>query len=459
MTKNKNIQKESILSSVKPSKAIIDLAVPAILALLAKAVYNIVDTVYIGMLGSDTALAAVGVTLPLLLIMVSIENIFAAGAGVLAGRQLGANDREAASRTVTTIVGFSMMIGAGLCITGLIFMEVLLRAFGASDAVLPQARDYAFWMFIAALFNLPAQSLNCAARAESSVKVSSIAVITGAALNVILDPIFMFSWGLNMGVEGASLATTVSQCVTFVILVIFYVGGFSVIQLKPKYFKISAGLIWEVVSIGIPTAVIQICLAAAASLTNIAAKTLPDSDLIIAAYGVVQRLVLIGCYVIMGFMQGYQPVASYAFGAKNRERFRQSARFDLQGFLVLTVAVAIFYIVLAKPLILLFNRNPLVVDYGKWLLISQVALYPAFGLCYMMTITFQTIGSPRMGLFLSLIRQCLFYVPFILILPGMLGVKGIYFSQPTADILTIIVCVLLFNTMKRSISKNMGNDM
>lgn len=110
-----------------------------------------------------------------------------------------------------------MMIGAGLCITGLIFMEVLLRAFGASDAVLPQARDYAFWMFIAALFNLPAQSLNCAARAESSVKVSSIAVITGAALNVILDPIFMFSWGLNMGVEGASLATTVSQCVTFVI--------------------------------------------------------------------------------------------------------------------------------------------------------------------------------------------------------------------------------------------------
>lgn len=105
------------------------------------------------------------------------------------------------------------------------------------------------------------------------MKVSSIAVITGAALNVILDPIFMFSWGLNMGVEGASLATTVSQCVTFVILVIFYVGGFSVIQLKPKYFKISAGLIWEVVSIGIPTAVIQICLAAAASLTNIAAKT------------------------------------------------------------------------------------------------------------------------------------------------------------------------------------------
>ena len=454
MMKNVNLAKESLLSSVKPSKAIVNLAVPATIALLAKAVYNIVDTAYIGMLNSDIALAAVGVTLPILLIMVSVENIFAAGAGVLAGRQLGEENKEGANRTVTTIVGFSIMVGIGLCAAGIIFIEPLLRAFGASDAVLPQAKDYAFWMFIAALFNLPAQSLNCAARAESSVKISSIAVITGAALNVLLDPIFMFSWGLNMGVEGASLATTISQCVTFTILVIFYLGGFSIIKIRPKYFKLSANFIWDVVCIGIPTAVIQICLAVATSLTNIAAKTLPDSDLIIAAYGVVQRLILIGCYVIMGFMQGYQPIASYAFGAKNKERFYESAMFALKGSLLLTVIVAAIYIVLAKPLILLFNGNPLVVEYGKWLLISQVILYPAFGLCYMMTITFQTIGASKMGLFLSLIRQCLFYVPFILLLPGFMGVKGIYFSQPIADILTIIVCICLFKPMKRMILKN-----
>lgn len=458
MKKNMNVEKESLLASVKPSKAIIDMAVPATLALLAKAVYNIVDTAYIGMLNSDTALAAVGVTLPLFLIMVSIENIFAAGAGVLAGRQLGEHDKEGANRTVTTIVGFSMVVGIGLCIVGILFEDVLLRAFGASEAVLPQAKDYAFWMFMAALFNLPAQSLNCAARAESSVKISSVAVITGAVLNVILDPIFMFSWGVNMGVEGASLATTISQCVTFLILLIFYMGGFSVIKIKPKYFKLSAKFIWDVVSIGIPTAVIQICLAVATSLTNIAAKTLPDADLIIAAYGVVQRLILIGCYVIMGFMQGYQPVASYAFGPKNEERFNESAKFAFKGSLLLTIVVAVIYIALAKPLILLFNRNPLVVEYGKWLLISQVILYPAFGICYMMTITFQTIGASKMGLFLSLIRQCLFYVPFILSLPGIMGVKGIYFSQPAADILTIIVCIALIKPMKRDIIKNMKLD-
>lgn len=439
-----------------PNKAIIKLAVPATLALLAKAVYNLVDTAYIGMLDNDLAMAGVGVTVPLLLIMVSIENIFAAGAAVLAGRQLGAKDQEGASSTVTTIVGVSVIIGGLLCVGGIAFLEPLMRAFGATEASLPYAKDYAIWMFVAALANLPAQSMNCAARAESSVKISSIAIITGAALNIILDPVFMFEWGLNQGVAGASQATTVSQFVTFFILVWFYASGRSVIKIKAKAFRPTWKFIRDVAVIGIPTAMIQICLALAASLTNIAAKGLPQSDKIIAAYGVVQRLVLIGCYVVMGFMQGYQPVASYAFGAKDEERFHQSVRFAIKGALVLTVLVEFIYILLSRPLILLFNRNPVIVDYGRLLLISQVALYPAFGLCYMMTITYQTIGASRYGLFLSLIRQGLFYVPFILILPRLFGVNGIYFSQPAADILTILVCLCSVKSMKTTASHNMG---
>ena len=445
----------TILGDMQPSKAIVKLALPATLALLAKAVYNIVDTAYIGMLDSDIALTAVGVTVPLLLIMVSIENIFAAGAAVLAGRQLGAKDDEGASRTVTTIVGLSVAIGIVLCVGGVVFIEPLMRTFGASDASLPLAKDYAFWMFVAALANLPAQSMNCAARAESSVRISSIAVITGAALNVILDPVFMFDWGLGLGVAGASLATTVSQFITFFILAWFYLSGRSIIRLRLSAFRPGWELIRTVTLIGIPTAVIQICLSVASSLTNIAAAPLPNADEIIAAYGVVQRLILIGCYVVMGFMQGHQPVASYAFGAREEERFHQSVRFALKGSLLLTVMVAAAYILLSRPLILLFNSNPVIVDYGRWLLISQVALYPAFGLCYMMTITFQTIGESRYGLFLSVIRQGLFYVPFILILPKLFGATGIYLSQPAADILTILVCLFSIKPMKRIASERM----
>ena len=447
---------QSVLGSMKPSRAIVKLAVPATLALLAKAVYNIVDTAYIGMLHSDIALTAVGVTLPLLLIMVSIENIFAAGAAVLAGRQLGAKDENGASRTVTSVIGLSILIGVVLCVGGIAIMEPLLRAFGASDASLPLAKDYAFWMFIAALANLPAQSMNCAARAESSVKISSIAVITGALLNVALDPVFMFDWGLGLGVQGASLATTVSQFVTFGILAWFYLSGRSVIRVGLRFFRPTWDMIRTVTLIGIPTAVIQICLSVASSLTNIAAASLPQADEIIAAYGVVQRLILIGCYVVMGFMQGYQPVASYAFGARDEERFHQSVRFALKGALLLTVLVEAVYIAFAAPLIGLFNRNPVIIGYGRSLLISQVALYPAFGLCYMMTITYQTIGASGYGLFLSMIRQGLFYVPFILTLPRVMGVRGICASQPAADVLTLLVCLFSIRPMKRTASRNMA---
>ena len=184
-----------------------------------------------------------------------------------------------------------------------------------------------------------------------------------------------------------------------------------------------------------------------------AAKALPNADLIIAAYGVVQRLILIGCYIVMGFMQGYQPVAAYAVGAKNKQRFHDSLNFALKGSLLLTAVVAILYILFAKRLIMLFNQNPSVIEFGKWLLISQVILYPAFGLCYMMTITFQTVGASKMGLLLSMIRQGLFYLPAIMILPKFLGVQGIYFSQPLADILTILVCLILLKPMKQIASK------
>ena len=148
-------------------------------------------------------------------------------------------------------------------------------------------------------------------------------------------------------------------------------------------------------------------------------------------------------------MQCCQPVAAYAFGAKNGERFHTSVRFSLKVSLLLTIVVEAVYILLSRPLILLFSNNPAVIDYGAAL------LYPAFGLCYMMTITYQTIGASRYGLFLSLIRQGLFYVPFILSLPKLLGVTGIYLAQPAADVLTILVCLFSIRPMKRLASRNM----
>ena len=146
-----------------------------------------------------------------------------------------------------------------------------------------------------------------------------------------------------------------------------------------------------------------------------------------------------------------------AFGARDEDRFHDSVRFALKGAILLTMLVEVVYIALSTPLIRLFNGNPVIIGYGKALLISQVALYPAFGLCYMMTITYQTIGASGYGLILSVIRQGLFYIPFIMVLPRAFGVNGICASQPAADVLTIIVCLLSIRPMKRTASRNMAS--
>lgn len=175
--------------------------------------------------------------------------------------------------------------------------------------------------------------------------------------------------------------------------------------LKLTSIKPTLNLFKTVMDIGIPTAVVQICLAASTSLTNMAA---------------------------------------YSFGAKNEGHFNESERFALKSTILLTILVSLTYILLSKPLISLFNQNPTVIEYGSKLLISQVAIYPAFGICYLMTIIFQSIGASKYGVFLSTLRQGLLYIPFILILPHFFGILGIYLSQPLADVLTLAVSLFSY---------------
>lgn len=183
-----------------------------------------------------------------------------------------------------------------------------------------------------------------------------------------------------------------------------------------------------------------------------------NSDIALTAVGVTVPLLLIMVSIENIFAAGAAVLAGRQLGQQDHEAASRTVTTIIGLSVMLGVLVAAAYIALSKPLILLFNRNPVIIGYGAKLLISQVALYPAFGLCYMMTITFQTIGASRYGLFLSAIRQGLFYIPFILTLPKLLGVTGIYFSQPAADILTILVCVCSIRAMKRIATERMGYD-
>lgn len=446
--------REALLSEINPSVAITKLAIPAIIALLVKAFYNIVDTFYIGMLNSDISLAAVGVTLPIILISSSIENVFASGCSVLVGRSLGKKNKKKASEILSTTLFVSTLIAIVFSFMGIIFIDEILRLFGATDLIMKESKDYAFFMFISVIANLPSECLNASLRAESSVKITTIAVTVGAVLNIVLDPIFMFSFGLNLGVMGASIATTISQFVTLFILLYYYYFKKSIVHIGTKYIKFTKGLFKKIILIGIPTALMQISVAIATSLTNISISKLENAEQIIASYGIVQRLIVLGLFTILGFMQGYQPVISYSYGSKDKKRFKNSFSFAYKGTIFLSICISLFFIIFSKFLIGIFNGSENIIEYGSKILISQSIFYISFGLSYMITVTLQVLEKPKSGMLLSVVRQGIFYPVIILNLPRIFGIRGLYMSQPLADILTFLV--LIYISKKVNIRKRIA---
>lgn len=435
--------REIILSKEKPRNAIVKLAIPAIIALLVKAFYNIVDTFYIGMLNDEIALAAVGVTLPIILISSSVENIFASGWSVLVGKYLGENKKEKSSEILSSTFLVSIIIGLVFSLSGIFFMEDILKVFGASEITLPKAKEYAIFMFLSILVNVPSESLSFSLRAESSVKITTIAVTIGAILNIILDPIFMFSFGLNLGIKGAAMASLISQIVSFIIILWYYLSKRSIIELDFKNININLDILKNIIKIGLPTAIMQITMAIGTALTNISISKLNNSHYILASYGVVQRLIVIGLFIILGFMQGYQPVIAYAKGAKNKERFKESYKFTKIMTIFISIGISIFFILFAKPLISLFNKNEIILDYGSKILISQVLFYFVFGISYMLTVTLQVINMPKVGMLISFVRQGMVYPLIILNLPRIFGIKGLYLSQPIADLISLVILIYI----------------
>ena len=209
-----NNKEAYILGQERVRRAFWYLALPALLTMLAKAIYSAVDAVYIGLLRNSDALAAIGITSPLVLILQSFETVLGQGICVAVGRRLGKRANKEADNIVSTSFVFSVIFGAAVCALGIVFLSPAMRLFGASGDVLPYARKYSLWIFIGMIFNMPASCLNNAARGESAMRVPSTAMLIGTLLNVALDPVFIFDFGLGLGIEGASMATTISQAIS-----------------------------------------------------------------------------------------------------------------------------------------------------------------------------------------------------------------------------------------------------
>lgn len=448
-----NKKSASTLGTENIKSLLIKMSIPAIIGMLVTAIYNIVDTLFVSQLGTS-AVGAASIAYPLFMLIAAIGLMFGIGSASYISRLLGAKDIDQANKTVTTT--FVTGIIVALLLTGflLVFIEPILILFGASDTILAYAIDYSRVLAMGSVFTILNMIMNNILRAEGSAKYSMLGLLTGAVLNIILDPLFIFTFGL--GIKGAALATIFSQGISTLLLLYFFLGGKSNLKLSLKNLTLKFSLYKEILKIGIPTFFRQFLMSVSMALINSAA--MPYGDGAVAAIGITTKVFSMGAMVVFGFSQGFQPIAGYNFGSGQIGRLKELLSVALKWASVFTTLMAILFIVFAEPIMTLFSQDPMVISTGVKALRALSFPLPFFGFQVIYATLFQSLGKGKEAGVLSLARQGFFLIPIILILPTYWGLNGVVYAQTMADVLTIILTAIFALGIHKEINHMVADE-
>lgn len=429
-------------------KLLLLLSLPSIVSMIITSIYNTADAYFVSQL-STAASGAVGIVLPMMALTQGIGFTYAVGAGTQTAQLLGARKVDEANKFGSSAMAIAMISGLLITIIGQWQLDNLLRLFGATDTILPYAKDYARWILFGAPITISQFVLNLQLRFQGKNNLSMIGLMVGGILNIILDPIFIFV--LELGIRGAALATIVSQTVSWIILY-WMVKNKSILELSLKSISRDVKIYGTIIGTGISSFLRQGLASISIILLNNAAR--PFGDEVIAAIVIVGRISMIMFSVMLGIGQGFQPIAGYNYGAKKYARVKQVWRFTYVAMTVLVAIVGVGIFVLAPQLVTAFRSDPMVVKTGSTMLryislslISQPMLIST-------NMLLQTTGHIKASSFLASTRQGLFFIPLLLILPSMLGVPGIQISQPIADVLSAIAAIPFLVYFMKNLPKN-----
>lgn len=438
------------MTETRMPRLIFSLAAPTICSMLISALYNMADTYFVSKLGTSAAGAA-GIVFAMMAMIQAVGFTLGMGSGSLASRALGRQDRAAAD--VFASSAFFMAVGFGgiLAVFGLLFNRQLMSLLGATPTILPFARDYAQWIFFGAPIMCCSFVMNNLLRAEGRALFSMIGLGFGGILNMALDPLFIFQFGL--GISGAALATLLSQCVSFGILLSFFLAGKSVMTIALSKVSRRFEVYAEILKNGFPS----FCRQGLASVTTVALNVSAAAygDAAVAAMSIVGRIFLLILSALLGFGQGFQPVAGYNYGAKRYDRVREAYFFCLRtGTLWLTCAGAISF-VFAPEIMLFFRDDREVIEIGAFAFRAQCVALPLQALIVITNMLFQSLGKALEATILALCRQGIFFLPLIAILPRLFGLTGIQITQTVSDVFSAMCAVpfliVFFRELNRKI--------
>ena len=442
---DKQNKKLELLGNAPIPKALLAMGIPTMIGMLINALYNLVDAYFVGGLG-ESQMAAISVVYPLGQVVVGLGLLFGNGAASYISRLLGQRNREQANRVASTALYSSLVVGTIMIVLSIIFLEPILKLLGATESILPYAATYAGIYIISCIFNVFNVTMNNIVTSEGAAKTTMCALLLGAVLNIGLDPLFIYTFHLD--VAGAAIATAISQIVSTMVYLLYIFRRKSAFQFKIKDCTFSKEVLSEIFKIGISTLVFQLLTSISISLINNAAGNY--SDAAIAGMGVVTRLISMGSLTVFGFIKGFQPIAGYSYGAKKFDRLRTAIKTSV---LWSTIFCGLLFSLFSATIVSQFTTgNVEMIKIGASSLRINGITFMLFGFYTVYSSLFLALGKGKEGFILGACRQGICFIPVILILPFVWGLNGILYAQPIADVLSALITVFMAIPLHKSLT-------
>lgn len=442
-------RKMQLLGTTPIVKALLAMGLPTMLGMMINALYNIVDAFFVGGLG-ESQTGAISVAFPLGQFVVGLGLLFGNGAASYISRLLGRGDKEKADNVASTAIYSGLAVGAVFIIFSVVFIKPLLKVLGATDSIMPYAVMYGSIYIGSSIFNVFNVTMNNIVTSEGAAKISMAALLTGAILNTILDPIFISV--ADLGVTGAAIATAISQCVSTIVYLIYIFSKKSTFSFSIKKCKYSKDIVTEILKIGVPTLVFQLLTSLSITFINNQAKQYGDA--IISAMGVVVRITALGTSMIFGFIKGFQPIAGFSYGTKNYKRLNEATKYSIILSTAFCVVLGVIMISCPAQLIALFTKgNADMINAGAKSLRANGISIMVFGFYTVYSSLFLALGKAKGGLFLGVCRQGICFIPIIFTFPLFWGLNGILYAQPIADGIAAIIAAIMAIFLHKQLRK------
>jgi putative MATE family efflux protein len=444
MTKN-------VLDTDRIGWLLVKMSTPAFMGMFVQSLYNVVNTIFIGHSKSGMlSIAGLSIVFPLQMVMMGMGMMVGIGGISVISRALGSKDLSKAEQTLGNGLTSGLLLGVISTVLILIFATPLLRLIGASDEVLPYARDYLVIITIGNTINVAGLVLLNFSRAEGNARIGMISQIAGAVLNIILDAVFIL--GLNMGVKGAALGTIIAQTVSLVILAYFYYSGESFLKLHVRNLRLDLEVLKPMFSIGI-SAFVQMIASSISAILLLRLVVQYGGDIALSAFGIIQRVFMFATLPASVIGQGVQPILGFNYGAKRYSLVLKSLKYAAISSTIISVVIFIIVFLVPGPIVRIFTTDPELIKAGIHASRLMFLGVPLIGLVFLGSNCFQSTGKAILAFITAFARPVLFMIPAALILPHFLQLDGVLLAFPASDLLSLILTVVLIYAMLKQFQK------